>query len=122
MYIAPKNTKVKKVVIPDVITVNGVKGKVIAIGENAFKDCKKLTSVTIGKNVITIGKNAFADCSKLKSITIKTTKLTAKSVKAKAFAKINAKARIKVPKSKLKEYKKLLAKKGLNGKKQRILK
>ena len=55
-------------------------------------------------------------------MTIKTAKLKSKTVGKNAFAKINAKAKIKVPKSKLKSYKKLLKSKGIKGKKQKIKK
>ena len=33
-----------------------------------FKNNKKLTSVTIGKNITKVGKNAFKGCKKLKTI------------------------------------------------------
>ncbi len=50
---------VKNVTIPAEVTIKGIKCKVVAIGEDAFKECKKLKSVTIGKNVQIIEKNAF---------------------------------------------------------------
>lgn len=40
------------------------------IGEKAFYECKKLTSVTIPNSVETINENAFALCSNLSSVTI----------------------------------------------------
>ncbi|MGN0152870.1 MAG: leucine-rich repeat protein [Lachnospiraceae bacterium] len=122
--------KLKSVTIPAEVT---------EIGSDAFSGCKKLTKVTIGKNVTTIGdkafyncsaltkvtipanvskigKQTFAGCKNLKSITIKTTKLTSKNVGSNAFKGINAKATIKVPKSKLSSYKKLLKSKGVSSK------
>jgi hypothetical protein len=101
------NTKLKTVTIGS---------NVKTIGKNAFYGCKNLTKVTIGKNVSKIGSKAFYNCKKLKRITIKTTKLTSKKVGSKAFKGINAKATIKVPKSKLKTYKTLLKKKGVSKK------
>ena len=77
--------------------------------------------MAIGKNVKTIGKNAFKNCKNLKKITIKTSKLTKSSVKANAFKGIYKKASVKVPKKKLKAYKKFLRKKGM-GKKVKIRK
>lgn len=68
-------------------------------------------SVTIGSNVTEIGAKAFYNCKKLKKITIKTTKL--KAVGKNALKNIHAKAVVKVPKRKLKAYKKLLKSKGL---------
>lgn len=86
--------------------------KVTAIGSKAFYKCTSLTKITIPASVASIGKQAFGGCKKLKSITIKTKKLTAKNVGGKAFKGIHAKAVIKVPKAKLKTYKKLLQAKG----------
>ena len=103
-----------------VVRTNGKTYKVTAIAANAFKNNKKLKKVTIGENVKTIGKNAFYGCKKLKTVTIKTSQLTKKTVGKNAFAKINSKTKVKVPKSKLKAYKKLLKSKGINGKKQKI--
>lgn len=41
-----------------------------SIGDNAFRDCTRLTSVTIGNSVTSIGNSAFGACSSLTSITI----------------------------------------------------
>ena len=40
------------------------------IGQSAFEDCPKLTSVTIPNSVTKIGQEAFCDCPKLTSVTI----------------------------------------------------
>ena len=119
-YIAPTDKNVAKADVPDSIGIAGMTVKVTSIEANAFKNCKKLKSVTIGKNIAKIGKNAFSGCKNLKSIKIKATGL--KSVGAKAFAKINANAKVKVPKKQLKSYVKLLKKAGIKGKKQKITK
>ena len=66
--------------------------------------------MTIGANVTKIGKKAFYKDTKLKSIVVKTKKL--KSVGSQAFKGIYKKAKIKVPSSRLKKYKKLFKKKG----------
>lgn len=50
---------IKKLVIGEGITY---------IGENAFKDCDRLTSVTLPKSLKTIGRYAFEECDKLKTI------------------------------------------------------
>ncbi|MCM1158029.1 MAG: leucine-rich repeat domain-containing protein [Bacteroidales bacterium] len=112
---------------------------VITIGANVFSGCKALTAVTMGKNVKvignkafykcvklkkivipakveSIGKQAFFGCKSLKTITVKTKKLTAKKVGSKAFKGIAAKAKIKVPKSRKKAYRKLLKSKGAGAK------
>jgi hypothetical protein len=137
-YTANK-TATGSVKIPITVTTNGVTYKVTtvaasafknnkkitsvtlgsnitSVGKDAFSGCTKLKSVTIGKNVTTIGKNAFKGCKKLKTITINSTKLKKSKVGSNAFKGISSKATIKVPKSKYKEYKKWFKSKGLSSK------
>lgn len=132
-YIGPVDKTSKKVTLPSSVKIGKKTYKVTSIGKKAFKGCKKLTSVKIGKYVTTIGDSAFESCTalskitipanvtkigkkafykdgKLKSITIKSKKL--KKVGSRAFKGINKKAKIKVPSSKLSSYKKLLKGKG----------
>ena len=94
----------------------------VSIGDNAFLNCTSIKTVTIPAKVKKIGNQAFYGCKKLKTIKISTKKLVSKNVGSKAFAKIAPKATVKVPAFCLKSYKKLLQKKGLNGKKQKIKK
>ena len=101
------------------ITQIVVGNNVTSIGTSAFEGCKSLKKITVGTKVASIGGNAFKNCKKLSVITLKTTKL--KTVKANVFKGIYAKAKIYVPKSKLKTYKKLLKKKG-QGTKVKIVK
>ena len=108
--------KAKTVVIPKTVKVDGVNYKVTAIAEKAFAGNKKLKTVIIGADIKKIGAKAFYKCVNLKKVTIQTTKLKAKSVGAKAFAKIHKKAVVKVPKEKKKAYKKWLKKRGIGGK------
>lgn len=110
VQVASVDKKAASVVIPASVTIGGKAYAVTDIAANAFKNCKKLKSVTIGKNVKSIGAKAFYKCSSLKKITIKSTSL--KKVGKAAFKGINAKAKIKVPAKKLKAYKKLLKGKG----------
>lgn len=111
------NSKKKSVVIPAQITINGYTYKVTSIADNAFKNNKKLTSVTIGKNIKRIGKKAFFGCKNLKKITVKTTLLKDKTVGSKAFTKAGSKnykkLKVKMPKKKAKAYLKIFRKKGL---------
>ena len=102
----------KKIVIPSTVKVSGKSYKVTTIAKNALKGNKKLTKLTIGANVTKIGANAFRGCSKLKSIIVKTKKLTKSKVGSNAFKGINAKATVKVPKAKVKAYKKIVKAKG----------
>lgn len=93
---------------------------VVSIGDNAFFNCASLKTVTMPAKVKKIGKQAFCRCKKLKTMRINTKKLSSKFVGNKAFAKIDPKATVKVPASCLKSYKKLLQKKGLNGKNRKL--
>ena len=86
--------------------------KLTKVPDSAFKNCKKLKSIQIPKNVTTIGKQAFYGCTGLKTVKIKTPVL--KKVGSKAFKKTTEKIKIKVPKSKMEAYTKLL--KGKYGK------
>lgn len=116
-----------KVTVPSTVKIAGQKFKVTAIGSKAFKG-SKVSSVTIGKYVTTIGTGAFYGCTSLKAATLGAStktlgkdafsgcksllKITVKSKALKSVGKnaiknINKKAKIKVPKSKVKQYKKL---------------
>ena len=131
--LSAKDKKAKKVTIPKTITVDNVEYQVTGIAAKAFKNskklqsivipdtiteigagsfegCKNLKSVTIGKGVTSIGKNAFKNCKNLKKITVKSTKL--KKVGKGALTGINRKCVIKVPKKKLKAYKRRFKGKG----------
>lgn len=110
-----------------------------SIEDQAFANCPKLTTVKLGKNVTSIGNKAFSKCPKLKSVTIpakvtklgtslfvgdkglktiviKSKNLTDRSIKKNAFKGVGQKVVVKVPKRKLKAYKKLFVKKGLSKK------
>ena len=76
--------------------------KLTSIGKAAFYKCISLKKITINNKVSKIGAKAFYGCKNLKEITIRSSKLTSKNVGSSAFKGINAKAKIKVPKSKLK--------------------
>ena len=91
---------------------------VTTIGNRAFYKCTALTKITIPSKVNKIGKQAFYGCKSLKSITIKTTKLTKTNIGSKAFTGTskNAKVKVKVPKTKLASYKKILKTKGISAK------
>lgn len=130
-YVKSLNKKASSVIVPLNITFGNVTYKVTSIGANAFSGCKKLKSVTIGKNVTaignnafknctslkkviipakvtSIGKNAFAGCKKLRNVIVKTKVL--KKIGKNAFKGINKAAKIKVPKKQLKKYQKLFKK------------
>ena len=81
------NKNAKKITVKDSVKYKGVTYKITSIGSSAFRNNKKLETVTLGKNITKIGKPAFKGCIKLK--------------------------KVKVPKTKLNNYKKLLKKAGL---------
>ncbi len=108
-FTAPADTKVTSVTIPATVTVGGKVMKVTEIGSGAFSKCKKLKTVTIGKNVTRIAKNAFKGCKKIKTVKVKSKKL--KKVGNGAFKNLAKKACIYLPKSKKSKYKKLFTKK-----------
>lgn len=112
----PADKKVTSVTIPDAVVIDGVTYQVTSIAKNAFSGCSKLKEVIIGANVNKIGAKAFYKCKKLKKLTIKTTKLTAKKVGKQAFEGTPKKMTLKVPKKKMKLYKKVLKTKGVNKK------
>ena len=69
-YKEPDGKKAKTVSIPATVKINGVTYKVTKIADNAFKNNKTVTKVTVGSNIKTIGKNAFYKCTKLKTVKI----------------------------------------------------
>lgn len=138
-YVKPYGKVKSTLVIPKTVTVNKTTYKVTSIANDAFKGNKKLTQITIVDNIRIIGDRAFMSCTKLKRVTlgnnvkkvgkkafygdkkltkltIQSTKLTRNSVGAKAFAKGNKELVVKVPKNRLKLYRKVLTVKGISKK------
>ena len=115
-YEEPAENAKGKVKVPAVVKVNGVTYRVTSVSSKAFMKNNKITKIIIGKNITKIGKKAFSKCKKLKLLVIKSRKLKAKNVAKNAFKGITKKTIVKVPKSKIKEYRKLLRKKGLSSK------
>lgn len=105
-----KSKSLTSVTVGATVMIKGNNFKVRQIGASAFAKCKKLQKVTLGTNITKLGKKAFYNCTKLKKITVKSKKIT--SVGSNALKGIYKKAKIKVPSSKLKKYKKLFKKKG----------
>jgi hypothetical protein len=100
--------------VKSTVKLGGKTYKITSIAASAFKNNKKITSVTIGKNVEKIGAKAFYGCKNLKKVTVKSKVL--KSVGKKALKGTTSKAVIKVPSAKAKAYKKLFAKSGMSKK------
>ncbi len=112
-YQKPTDSNKTSYTIPDTITLSdGIVAQVTEIDSNAFKKCKKIKKVIIGKNVSKVRKNAFGGCKNLKTIIVKSTKLTKNSFGKNAFKGINKKATFKCPKKQFKNYKKWIKKAG----------
>ena len=65
-----KSKNAATVKIPATIKISGTTLKVTAIGKNAFKNMKKLKTVSMGKYVKSIGTSAFSGCKALTKVTI----------------------------------------------------
>ncbi|MFW5650044.1 MAG: leucine-rich repeat domain-containing protein [Acetivibrio ethanolgignens] len=89
---------------------------VVSINSKAFYNCTSLTTLTLPASVTKIWDYAFKGCSKLSTLKINSTKLTTKTLAGLSMKGISTKTVIKVPKSKVKAYKTLFVKKGLNKK------
>ncbi len=61
-------SKIGAFIIPESITHNGVSLSTTVIKDDAFANCTKLTSITIGKEIKNIEDEAFYNCNKLDSI------------------------------------------------------
>lgn len=106
------SNSVKTFTVPDTVTYNKKKYKVVCIFDEAFMNCNSLKKITIGKNVDEIGEYVFYNCKNLKNIIIKSSKLNKNSFGKNAFKGINKKATFKCPKKQFKNYKKWIKKAG----------
>lgn len=59
-----------RVVIPSIVTFAGNQYKVTAVGNEAFKECTGLQSITFSENVTTIGDNAFEGCTRITELVL----------------------------------------------------
>lgn len=103
---SPVSKKIKTAVIPATVKINGRKCKVTEISAKAFMNNKMLKKAVIGKNVTKIGKKAFCKTPKLSKVVIKSVKL--KKVYKNTFSKSAKNLTVRVPKKKLKAYKKIM--------------
>ena len=77
-----RNNYSKDIKIPSSIIVNVIEYTVTSISDDAFRDCYKLTSITIPNSVTSIRDRAFSGCYNLTSITIPN---SVKSIGDRAF-------------------------------------
>ncbi|MCR5701530.1 MAG: leucine-rich repeat protein [Lachnospiraceae bacterium] len=70
VYNGSVEKNVKNIVVPETVSFAGMTYNVTQVADNAFKDNKKLESITIGNNISSIGDNAFLNCTNLKNVSI----------------------------------------------------
>ncbi len=121
IYQGPADANATQAVVPDTITINGVRYKVTAIADGIFKNntqitnvtigsyikdikremfsgCTSLQSVTLGSGVETIGEKAFYGCKKLKTVDLSTNAIL-KSIGVSAFENCTSLTKITIPNS-----------------------
>ncbi len=87
---------VDDIVVPSSVSYDNEQYTVTAIGDEAFRSCYEMTSITIPNSVTTIGDFAFGGCRDLASITIPN---TITSIGAYAFHDCGCLASISIPNS-----------------------
>lgn len=70
------------VVIPTVVSHEGINYSVVKIGSFAFNECRNLTNIILPISLVSIGEYAFSKCTSLKTITIPN---LVKEIGSKAF-------------------------------------
>lgn len=110
-YAGTTKSSATNVTIPNTVTIDNIKYKVVGIADKAFSGNKKIKKVTLGNTVTNIGKEAFKNCSKLQNIVIKADKVTVGSGALKGTQKSLL---IKVPNKKVYQFKTYFKGKGNN--------
>ena len=80
--------------IPSEVSYNGILYKVISIGDSAFYNCWKLSSVSIPNSVTSIGDYTFYGCSGLTSVSIPN---SVTSIGSSAFRECSGLSSISIP-------------------------
>ena len=80
--------------VPAQVSYDGTDYTVTAVGDNAFRACTALTSVTIGEGVTAIGDYAFAECTVLTTVSLPG---TLESLGKRAFTKCEALTSVVLP-------------------------
>ena len=87
---------VGEIVIPESVTYEGTEHRVTSIGNSAFAQCDKLTSVIIPNSVTSIGDAAFGWCGSLTSVSFGN---SVKSIGEFAFHNCNSLVSLNIPNS-----------------------
>ncbi|WP_455717664.1 leucine-rich repeat protein [Anaerosporobacter sp.] len=109
-----ENSSETTITIPATIKIKGNTYKVTEVYDDAFSYCYNAKTFIFGSNVTKIGNINFPEWNNLQKIIIKSTKLNTDT--KNAFKNVSNNVVIKVPKSKLSVYKKLLQGKGQSSK------
>lgn len=108
--------KLKKITVPDRVTINGESCTVVSIAKNAFKGYGKLTKITFGATVESIEKGAVSGSKNITSVIFKNGNT---KVAKGAFKGCKKKVTVKVPsavkknKKAKKSFEKMIKKAGL---------
>ena len=70
------NFEGEDLIIPNVVTYEGIDYNVTSIGEEAFMNIESIVSLVIPENIRQIGTSAFNGCTNLENITINSTQIT----------------------------------------------
>lgn len=82
--------------VPSTITYNNRELKVVSIGKSAFRDCDKLTSVSLPNSISLIGNSAFYGCTNLTDLIIPNSVAT---IKDNAFNGCSSLTNMDIPNS-----------------------
>ncbi|WP_044912863.1 InlB B-repeat-containing protein [Butyrivibrio sp. WCE2006] len=88
------NKKVKNLIIGDELLFGKSNFRITEIGSKAYKNCKKLKSVKLGRNISKIGKASFSGCKNLSKITVYADNL--RTVAKNSFKGIKANAKFTI--------------------------
>ena len=84
------------IVIPDKVTFDGIEYDVLFIGEKAFYDSPKVTSITLPSSIVEIKQEAFLRCTGLNSLVIPE---GVTKIDSYAFARCSNLVEVKLPNS-----------------------
>ncbi len=80
--------------VPSMVKEIHIGDGITSIGDNAFRDCKNVTSVVVPSSVVTIGNNAFRGCKNLESVDLSSSLV---SIGDNAFSNCEKLAVITIP-------------------------
>ena len=117
-YLKPASKDIEDVTVPNQVKKGKFLFKVIKVSNNAFRNCKNLKWAVIGKNVYVFGEYVFARTNNLSKVKVLGSEFkSGKTTNAFVKAGNNGRLTVKVPRTKVDEYRDLFTGEGgLNGK------